>query len=272
MTGEAHPLDRQFDRIQRLTSTTSGAGKDTGSSPIVLPDFWENLFQTLEIDFPWCYDDCGFNGWEDVQEYRIHPPYPQMSEEHVRESMLELERTAHPAGSHLYMWTTKDFMRLALNLLHEFGWEHKQTFDWIKTSKDGKPTYGMGYWCRNAIEYLLFAVRRPRNRAGNPTGKYLNFSSARTTQPNYFFGEDRTLEFPQQFEHLPESLLCEFAQENSSALFLPRTRHSVKPDEAYEMIARLSPGPRLSIFQRKQREGFVCWGNQMELAPTGTEA
>lgn len=247
------------------TPPVKSSEPDTQSRPIVLPGYFHSLFPTIEIDFPWKYDDCGFNGWQDVQAYRIHPPYPQMTEAHIRESMPQLELAAHPLGAHLWLWTTKDFLRLALNLLFEFGWEHKQTFDWIKTNKDGTPTYGMGYWCRNAVEYLLFAIWRPRNRKGNPTGKCLNFSGARTSQPNYFQAEDRTLELEREAMGLPPLDVDSFSRENSSALFLPRSRHSAKPPEAYELISRLSPGPRLSIFQRQARDGFVCWGDQMPM-------
>ena len=47
-------------------------------------------------------------------------------------------------------------------------------------------------------------------------------------------------------------------------LLAPRLGHSVKPPAAYEMIQQNSPGPRLSIFQRSSRDGFECWGNEME--------
>jgi N6-adenosine-specific RNA methylase IME4 len=40
-------------------------------------------------------------------------------------------------------------------------------------------------------------------------------------------------------------------------------RHSEKPAEAYELIRRLSDGPRLDIFARQRREGFEPWGNQV---------
>jgi len=39
-------------------------------------------------------------------------------------------------------------------------------------------------------------------------------------------------------------------------------RHSEKPAEAYAMIASQSPGPRLDIFARQERQGFEPWGNQ----------
>ena len=40
-------------------------------------------------------------------------------------------------------------------------------------------------------------------------------------------------------------------------------RHSEKPSEAYDLIRRLSDGPRLDIFARQHREGFEPFGNQV---------
>jgi N6-adenosine-specific RNA methylase IME4 len=37
-------------------------------------------------------------------------------------------------------------------------------------------------------------------------------------------------------------------------------QHSTKPEEFYEMVRRLSPGPRLEMFARGEREGFATWG------------
>jgi N6-adenosine-specific RNA methylase IME4 len=36
--------------------------------------------------------------------------------------------------------------------------------------------------------------------------------------------------------------------------------HSVKPDEAYALIERASPGPRLEMFARAPRAGWTTWG------------
>lgn len=41
-----------------------------------------------------------------------------------------------------------------------------------------------------------------------------------------------------------------------------RGRHSAKPAESYRLIERISPGPRLEMFARIQREGWDVWGNQ----------
>lgn len=48
-----------------------------------------------------------------------------------------------------------------------------------------------------------------------------------------------------------------------SWLFAPVQGHSVKPEEAYAVIERCSPGPRLELFARQQRPGWHTWGNEL---------
>ena len=43
----------------------------------------------------------------------------------------------------------------------------------------------------------------------------------------------------------------------------PRREHSRKPDEQYERIEALCPGPRLELFARHRRPGWTAWGNQL---------
>lgn len=38
--------------------------------------------------------------------------------------------------------------------------------------------------------------------------------------------------------------------------------HSRKPDEFYELVKKVSPGPRIDVFSREKREGFDQWGNE----------
>ena len=38
--------------------------------------------------------------------------------------------------------------------------------------------------------------------------------------------------------------------------------HSRKPDEFYDLVREVSPGPRIDVFSREKREGFDQWGNE----------
>jgi len=41
-----------------------------------------------------------------------------------------------------------------------------------------------------------------------------------------------------------------------------KREHSRKPDEFYDVIEACSPAPRLELFARGRREGWISWGNQ----------
>lgn len=54
------------------------------------------------------------------------------------------------------------------------------------------------------------------------------------------------------------------AQATNGTLFeWPRGRHSHKPQEFYDLVERLSPGPRLEMYARQSRKGWYAWGNEL---------
>lgn len=42
----------------------------------------------------------------------------------------------------------------------------------------------------------------------------------------------------------------------------PRRRHSQKPECFYDLVERVSPGPYLELFARRNRLGWDTWGNE----------
>ena len=44
----------------------------------------------------------------------------------------------------------------------------------------------------------------------------------------------------------------------------PRQEHSRKPQAFYELVRRVSPGPRIDIFSRESHDGFVQFGNEVD--------
>lgn len=188
----------------------------------------DEQFATCEIDFPWSYEDMGFNGFQSVQEYRIHCPYRTMPFSAVLANCREISRVMKP-DSHMYLWVTKDFLAHGLACMAAMGYTTKNMIVWIKTSQAGKPTYGMGAWYRNGWEAMLFGTR---GKPGRP--------AKATSTPNYFFAPK------------PKA---------APGIY---TTHSRKPEEAYQLIRENSPGPRVSLFQRGAREGFYCWGDEAD--------
>lgn len=51
---------------------------------------------------------------------------------------------------------------------------------------------------------------------------------------------------------------------NVPSLFnAPRGRHSEKPAQSYDLIESRSQAPRLELFARRVRPGWVAWGNEV---------
>ena len=51
-----------------------------------------------------------------------------------------------------------------------------------------------------------------------------------------------------------------------SVFYAPRGRHSAKPDAFYDLVERLTDGPRAEIFARTRRKGWTQFGNELEAA------
>lgn len=43
----------------------------------------------------------------------------------------------------------------------------------------------------------------------------------------------------------------------------PRDEHSRKPEEAFKLVERVSPAPRLEMFARRKRPRWRVWGNEV---------
>lgn len=43
----------------------------------------------------------------------------------------------------------------------------------------------------------------------------------------------------------------------------PAIGHSIKPEVFYQRVEQASPGPRLDMFARREREGWAVWGNEV---------
>ena len=47
-------------------------------------------------------------------------------------------------------------------------------------------------------------------------------------------------------------------------MFAPVQDHSHKPEEIYDVIERVSPGPYLELFARRPRHGWAAWGDMID--------
>ena len=127
--------------------------------------------------------------------------------------------------SHLYFWATNNYLADALDIVKWLGFSYKTTITWAK------PYFGIGQYFRGQTEHMLFATR----------GKGLDLRREHT--------DDRSAS---------TLLPAEWPRDEAG-----KRIHSAKPAEAYELIEKCSPGPRLEMFARQVRQGWSVWGNDI---------
>lgn len=145
----------------------------------------------------------------------------------------------NPAESaHLWCWTTDNYLLDALSLIDRLGFRYIRTIAWIKVRNH--KTDGLASTVQISDEKVIDWMREMLQIG---LGQYCR-------------GSHELLLFSTRGKAMVP------APENRppSVIFAPRTKHSQKPDESYELIERVSPGPRLEMFGRRARSGWRCWG------------
>ena len=132
--------------------------------------------------------------------------------------------TAAEDRAHLYLWTTNAFMAEAHELAKAWGFVPKTIITWVKIKQGGER---FGDVRIGMGHYWRNATEHVLFCVrGKPALKTL-----RRNQPTVFFAE--------------------------------RSQHSAKPQEFYDLVEGMSPGPRLELFARTPRDGWAVWGDEV---------
>lgn len=229
---------------------------------IILP-YPSNTYPCLTMDPGWDGREKGCNGFAGVPGYDVNAgsQYDVMSLAEIEAFGREAIRVARGQRFHLWLWTIDLFLEEALDLIPTWGLQRKRGYIWVKTTNGlsrghkglegfsarrireaeevmraagypGKPYARTGHWGKLGHEYLLMATNDRSFRTLNAKFEYSVF-----------------------FAPAPPPI--------------DGRTHSRKPPEAYEIICRNSPGPRLACFEREHRPGFTCWGNDPKLVVNG---
>jgi N6-adenosine-specific RNA methylase IME4 len=147
--------------------------------------------------------------------------YPTMSVKKL--SALPVGDLAHEDGCHFWIWTTWTKIRdkAIHDVLDAWGLEWSGEIVWNKVNS------GTGRWMRSLCEVLVLAI--PKKGPKLP----------------------RLVKDQGTFFHEALTEKAERGNEGS---------HSKKPEKAYELIERFSPGQRLELFARHARKGWRRYG------------
>lgn len=147
-------------------------------------------------------------------------------------SLRDLWELEIPAADNcvLFMWTTDPMLRHALELMEAWNFTYKTiAFTWAK-ERTGMDVIGYASQPKTWFTGMGYWTR------ANPEMCLLGTRG----KPKRIHKDVRQL------------------------IVAPRREHSRKPDEIYERIERLVPGPYLEMFARQQRNGWDSWGDETE--------
>jgi len=175
----------------------------------------------------------------------IDPPWPEYGGGKIKRgadrhynlmSLKEIEALPIPLiaddNCHIYMWTTNNYLEHAFRILKGWGFRYITNIVWVKSNPvniNNKQYFelqnpGLGQYVRGVHEICLFGIK----------GK------------------------------LPYKIINGKRQQAIPVIPAPRTIHSQKPKEIYDMIEKVSYPPYIEIFARNTRKGWVSVGNEID--------
>jgi N6-adenosine-specific RNA methylase IME4 len=213
---------------------------------------WEGLnppYKTIVADPPWSYAGSTYNGRTSPWRSTSTQSYSLMSVDEIKR--LPVAEVVAP-DAHLYLWATNPLMDRAFQVVEAWGFIHDTVLTWCKRG----PGLGAGF--RSNTEHLLVARKGKRNVNANCAtcrGRQSGPRKCACDVPAW------------QFEGQTISPLRPFQEVGAGSWFeAPRGAHSEKPALFGDLIERMSPGPYLELFARRQRLGWDSWGKGYEVA------
>ncbi len=218
-------------------------------------------YQVIVADPPWPFKDS--LKMSDVKR-GAQAQYDTMTMQEIQR--LPVEKACNTDGAVLCLWVPSSLLQQGLDTMKAWGFEHKQTYIWVKTKKHKFSRFTK--WLKKSIlkhkqvAYDKFAYDRAVHAViDNMPNIDLNGELA--------FGMGRL--FRQTHEvcliGISSNFVYKILQDKSqrSVSLAENLRHSAKPDDLQESLETMFPKARkLELFARRLRPGWTCLGNEID--------
>lgn len=208
-------------------------------------------YRCISADPPWLER----GGGKSTRGAQRH--YPLLKTEDIPRVMMASPLWKPETSCHLWLWATANYLDDALWVMERVGFTYKTCRVWVKSLEC---TFCNGVGKLKAVFYRD-GVKHPHRIVNckdchgtgmQPDGIEIGLGQyMRMSHELLLLGTRGKAMVPEPEDRLP------------SVTVAPRGRHSAKPQAAYDVIERVSPGPRLEMFAREPREGWATWGNEV---------
>lgn len=190
----------------------------------------------VSIDAPWDYSNFSEKG--EGKNAKKH--YPCMTADDIATIPVDLLCAKDVA---VFAWFTWPTMPIWNDVIRGWGLDFAGlAWEWIKYNPaTGKYAFGPGYGTRKNLEPCLLLTR------GNP----------HLRRPLEFFGVQGPVSKSRSVRDFIQAMPLDCIRQ-------PRREHSRKPDEHFDRIETMFEGPYVELFSRQERNGWHCWGDELE--------
>lgn len=175
----------------------------------------DKKYNIIYADPPWEYKESG-SGSRVVKAH-----YATMTIEEIKQMPIE---KISDEKSILFMWVTFPRLEQGMEVIKAWGYQYYGLgFDWVKTSRNGNPSWGMGYYTRQNTEICLIGVKKDKSKRIKPLVRNIL------------------------------SVIHSERREHS------RKPDEIR-DKIVQICGDL---PRIELFARQHADGWDCWGNEV---------
>lgn len=219
-----------------------------------------NKYSVIVADPPWAFKDS--LKMSDVKR-GAEANYDTMTMQQIRE--MPVAEACDPAGAVLCLWVPGSLLQDGLNTMKAWGFEHKQTYIWVKIKK---------YRFQKFTKWIKKSVLRHKQVAYDKFAYVRAINAIIDNLPNVDFSDELAFGMGRLFRQTHEicligtrgKILKQLANKSQrSVSFAENLRHSAKPDDLQESLETMFPMARkLELFARRLRPGWTCLGNEID--------
>lgn len=184
--------------------------------------------------------------------------YALMSNKDIKD--LPIKDYADPDGCILALWVPSSLLQEGLDTMKAWGFEHKQTYIWVKTKKDP---------FKSVLKDIFKHFKKLKSWSWTISGSLVKDNLDKLSFNNILaFGMGRL------FRQTHEIALIGINNKNiykslknksqRSVSLAPNLKHSAKPEFLQDSLDMMFPNVerKIELFSRRQRKGWYCLGNE----------
>lgn len=211
-------------------------------------------FQVIAADPPWPFNDT--LKMSDVPRGAL-ANYSLMSMKDIKD--LPIKNYADPDGCILVLWVPSSLLQDGLDTMKAWGFEHKQTYIWVKTKKQPLKDVAklvVKEVVKNGL--TIKVLKDALTKIVNET----NLTNSLAFGMGRLFRQTHEIALVGINNKKIYKLLKNKSQR--SVGMAPNLKHSSKPDDVQNSLEIMFPGTtKLELFARRHLPGWTCLGNEI---------